>query len=219
MLNLNIEINNESIMSGHTKTSYVVWVLYMVLTDSSRTMDYPGPCLNPWSTTTSGLESHNLKLKETSGVLYLYPPFFPQTILICLENNNAALTRSYPLSRLSRITASHLDTGYCGIPACLTLGCIGSQARYFRGQLSSLLSMIDCRHNSVRYTKNTKTKRRKARIAYYSKSIVTYQLLMACGDVHPQPEPALTKAFDAVCFKTMITRLYHLCFQRVFLNG
>lgn len=75
MLNINIEINNESIMSGHAKTSYVVWVLYMVLTDSSRTMDYPGPCLNPWSTTTSGLESHNLKLKETSGVLYLYSPF------------------------------------------------------------------------------------------------------------------------------------------------
>ena len=123
--------------------------------------------------------------------------FFPQTILICLENNNAA----------------------CGIPACLTLGCIGSQARYFRGQLSSLLSMIDCRHNSVRYTKNTKTKRRKARIAYYSKSIATYQLLMACGDVHPQPGPVLKKAFDAVCFKTVITRLYHLCFQRVFLNG
>ena len=38
-------------------------------------MDHPGPCLNPWSTTTSGLESHNLKLKETSGVLYLYSPF------------------------------------------------------------------------------------------------------------------------------------------------
>ena len=56
MLNINIEINNESIMSGHAKTSYVMWVLYMVLTDS----------------TTSGLESHNLKLKEISGVLYLY---------------------------------------------------------------------------------------------------------------------------------------------------
>ena len=50
--------DNESIMSGHAKTSYVI--------------DYPGPCLNPWSTTTSGLESHNLKLKEISGILYLY---------------------------------------------------------------------------------------------------------------------------------------------------
>ena len=70
MLNMNIEINNESIMSGHAKTSYVMWVLYMVLTDSYY--DYPGPCLNPWSTTTSGLESHNLKLKEISGILYLY---------------------------------------------------------------------------------------------------------------------------------------------------
>ena len=208
-------------MSGHTKTSYVVWVLYMVLTDSSRTMDYPGPCLNPWSTTKSGLGVSQPEIEGDirSSVSLPSVRFFPQTILICIENNNAALTRSYPLSRLSRITASHLDTVYCGIPACLTLGCIGSQARYFRGQLSSLLSMIDCRHNSVRYTKNTKTKRRKARIAYYSKSIATYQLLMACGDVHPQPGPALTKAFDAVCFKTMITRLYHLCFQRVFLNG
>ena len=143
MLNINIEINSESIMSGHAKTSYVVWVLYMVLTDSSRTMDYPGPCLNPWSTTKSGLGVSQPEIEGDirSSVSLPSVRFFPQTILICIENNNAALTRSYPLSRLSRITASHLDTAYCGIPACLTLGCIGCQARYFRGQLSSLLSM------------------------------------------------------------------------------
>ena len=106
---------------------------------------------------------------------------------------------------------------YCEIPACLTLRCIGSQARYLRGQLSSLLWMIDCPHKSVCYTKNTKTKRRKARIAYYSKSIATYQLLMACGDVHPQPGPALTKAkvtcstssrhFSAMVFNDLLIKI------------
>ena len=199
-------------MSGHAKTSYVMWVLYMVLTDSYYRLSWPVSKSLEHDYVWSGVSQPEIEGDIRSSVYLPSVRFFPQTILNCIENNNAALTRSYPLSRLSRITASHLDTGYCGIPACLTLRCIGSQARYIRGQLSSLLWMIDCPHKSVHYTKNTKTKRRKARIAYYSKSIATYQLLMACGDVHPQPAPALTKAFDAVCFKTVITRLYHLCF-------
>ena len=116
-------------MSGHAKTSYVVWVLYMVLTDSYYRSSWPVSKSLEHDYVWSGVSQPEIEGDIRSSVSLPSVRFFPQTILICIENNNAALTRSYPLSRLSRITASHLDTVYCGIPACLTQGCIGSQDR------------------------------------------------------------------------------------------
>ena len=47
-------------------------------------------------------------------------------------------------------------------------------------------------HITILAHNKTRTKRGKSRIAYYSNITATYQLLMACGNVHPQPGPALT---------------------------
>ena len=110
MLNINIEINNESIMSGHAKTSYVMWVLDMVLTDSYYRLSWPVSKSLEHDYVWSGVSQPEIEGDIRSSVSLPSVRFFPQTILICIENNNAALTRSYPLSRLSRITASHLDT-------------------------------------------------------------------------------------------------------------
>ena len=95
MLNINIEINNESIMSGHAKTSYVMWVLYMVLTDSYYQLSWPVSKSLEHDYVWSGVSQPEIEGDIRSSVSLPSVRFFPQTILICIENNNAALTRSY----------------------------------------------------------------------------------------------------------------------------